>query len=284
MDLVVRDPANPRPQPSEEAIAELALSIRLRGLEQPVVVTPHPDPAARAATPFMLLHGERRYRAFRLLGRTSIPAVLRPEPMTPVERLLAQLAENDDDCRHSLPLLARACAYADAYQLSDAPDQTSFAASLGKTKSWLAHMLWIAESEGLVRSLLEEGLVTRVHTVRAFSRLPVELQSRLLERARKAAHPVTEAQVNDAFRLVSRSAEETVEDSPVARPSSPADSSPLRDEPPHDDIVSLRLTAKDLRFLLGKLGAETTGALQDLESRFSALMTRYQPSDHRSLP
>lgn len=281
LDLIVPDPNNPRPQPAEAGIGELAESIRVHGLEQPIVLTAHPDAAARGATPFMILHGERRYRAFRLLGRTSVPAVLHPRTLKPAERLIAQLAENDNDHRYGLPLLVRARTYLNAYELSGAPDQATFAASLGKTKSWLAHMAWIARAEGVVLELLDASLVTRVSTARAFSRLPPELQQRLLARARKAGHPVTDVQVAEAFRLVPAPVEAPASERPVdgttRRREAATSPAPRRTSSPSPhaaaEAIEIALTAEYLRFLLGKLDADTTGTLEELADRFSALLT-----------
>ena len=323
LDLIVPDPHNPRPQPAEAGIGELAESIRVHGLEQPIVLTAHPDPSARGAVSFMILHGERRYRAFRILGRSSIPAILHPRALKPAERLIAQLAENDDDHRYGLPLLVRARTYLNAYELSGAPDQATFAASLGKTKSWLAHMFWIARAEGLVLELLDASLVTRVSTARAFSRLPPELQQRLLARARKAGHPVTDVQITEAFRLVPAPADGPGAERPDKRAGMPgerpdaraatpgerldaraaapgvdqpspdkagraaagnagrpagevASAAPLRRSSPSsvsaDEAIQIALTAESLRFLLGKLGAETTGTLEELADRLTALL------------
>jgi ParB family chromosome partitioning protein len=281
LDLIVPDPNNPRPQ-TEAGIGELAESIGVHGLEQPIVLTAHPAAAARGATPFMILHGERRYRAFRLLGRSSIPAVLHPRVLKPAERLIAQLAENDNDHRYGLPLLVRARTYLNAYELSGAPDQTAFAASLGKTKSWLAHMFWIARAEGTVLELLDASLVTRVSTARAFSRLPAPLQQRLLARARKAGHPVTDVQVAEAFRLVPAPVETPAAERPADEPAGRAEAATLpaprrtsSSPSPQslDEAIEIALTAECLRFLLGKLGADITGTLQELADRFSALLT-----------
>jgi len=310
LDLIVPDPHNPRPQPADAGIGELAESIRVHGLEQPIVLTAHPAGAARGATPFMILHGERRYRAFRLLGRSSIPAVLHPRALKPAERLVAQLAENDNDHRYGLPLIVRARTYLNAYELSGSPDQATFAASLGKTRSWLAHMFWIARAEGIVLELLDESLLTRVSTARAFARLPPELQQRLLARARKAGHPVTDLQVAEAFRLVpapveagaarpgelpdersaslgaERSGERLADGAAksagagrVATAAAPAPRrTPASSSEPAVEAIEIALTAESLRFLLGKLGAETTGTLEELADRFSALLTSI-PSD-----
>src|SRR6476661_4327825 len=92
LDAVAPDPDQPRSSISAAELAELAESLRTHRLIQPIVVTPHPAAAARSATPYMILVGERRWRAARLAGLAAIPAIVRREEMSPADRLLAQLA------------------------------------------------------------------------------------------------------------------------------------------------------------------------------------------------
>jgi ParB family transcriptional regulator, chromosome partitioning protein len=69
------NPDQPRTDFNVTAIQELADSIKQHGIIQPIAVTKdlhYPDDP----TKFMILAGERRYRAFQLLGRETIPAVI----------------------------------------------------------------------------------------------------------------------------------------------------------------------------------------------------------------
>ncbi|MBA2659192.1 MAG: ParB/RepB/Spo0J family partition protein [Nitrosospira sp.] len=69
----------------ENTLQELAESIKVRGLLQPILLRP-------SATGYLLIAGERRYRATRLAGLEEIPAYIRD--MTDDEAEDAQLAEN----------------------------------------------------------------------------------------------------------------------------------------------------------------------------------------------
>lgn len=64
----------PRTRMDEAALAELADSIRVRGVLQPIVVRPLPGGEHE------ILAGERRWRAARLAGLERIPALVRPVP------------------------------------------------------------------------------------------------------------------------------------------------------------------------------------------------------------
>jgi len=66
----------PRHEIAQEALQELADSIRAQGVVQPVVVRPLPEDKTR----FELIAGERRWRATQLAGLHEIPAVIRDVP------------------------------------------------------------------------------------------------------------------------------------------------------------------------------------------------------------
>jgi len=71
LDQIDPNPFQTRSQVNEEQLAELAASITANGVVQPVLV--RPQPGGR----FQLIAGERRWRASRLAGKTTIPAILR---------------------------------------------------------------------------------------------------------------------------------------------------------------------------------------------------------------
>ncbi|MBP1687767.1 MAG: ParB/RepB/Spo0J family partition protein [Deltaproteobacteria bacterium] len=66
------NPRQPRRHFDPNALAELAASIKARGLLQPLVVTPDGDG-------YMLMAGERRWRAAQLAGLDSVPALIRSD-------------------------------------------------------------------------------------------------------------------------------------------------------------------------------------------------------------
>ena len=71
LDLVQLNPDQPRKTFDEESIAELASSIEQHGLIQPVTVKRIPEEDA-----YLLVAGERRYRAIQKLGRKTIAAII----------------------------------------------------------------------------------------------------------------------------------------------------------------------------------------------------------------
>jgi len=73
IDDIEPNPQQPRKLFDDQALKELAASLREDGLLQPVVVTKNDEKTGR----YMLVAGERRWRASKLAGLTEIPAIVR---------------------------------------------------------------------------------------------------------------------------------------------------------------------------------------------------------------
>ncbi len=73
IELISRNPRNPRREFSAELLDDLAQSIRTHGLVQPIVVRPDPQDAGR----FEIIAGERRWRAAQQAGLSEVPVVLK---------------------------------------------------------------------------------------------------------------------------------------------------------------------------------------------------------------
>lgn len=88
LDAIDPDPDQPRSTFGEEALQELAESIRQDGVIQPIEVT------ETAAGRYLIVHGERRWRAAQLAGLITIPAVVRRRDYDEVTRFVRQVVEN----------------------------------------------------------------------------------------------------------------------------------------------------------------------------------------------
>jgi ParB family chromosome partitioning protein len=86
VELVVPNPQQPRRTFEEDALVALAESLTERGMLQPVLVRPLPGGT------YELIAGERRWRAARLAGLDSVPAMVRPHD--DAESLELALIEN----------------------------------------------------------------------------------------------------------------------------------------------------------------------------------------------
>ena len=70
-------------------IDELAASILKEGLQMPITVT-----APNANGQHTIIQGERRWRACKHAGLTHIQAIIKEEPQSEIQRIIAQLTEN----------------------------------------------------------------------------------------------------------------------------------------------------------------------------------------------
>jgi ParB family chromosome partitioning protein len=102
LDVVVANPNQPRREFGEEGLVALAESLGERGVIQPVLVRP------RTGGRFELIAGERRWRAARIAGLETIPALVRPHD----DAASIELALIENMARQDLNPVeeARACA------------------------------------------------------------------------------------------------------------------------------------------------------------------------------
>lgn len=82
------DPGNPRREFNEAELAELAASLKKHGLLQPIVVR-------KVENDYIILAGERRWRAAQLAEFISIKAIIHTESRTAANVLIAQIIENE---------------------------------------------------------------------------------------------------------------------------------------------------------------------------------------------
>lgn len=165
VDRVVRNPHQPRSRFDEGETAELAASIQLHGVLQPIVVR------ASADGGYELIAGERRLRAARIAGLTHIPAVVRES--ADGEQLELALVENLQ--RQDLNAIEEAAAYReliDQFALS----HEEVARKVGKSRVAVSNALRLLELTPEVREAVADGRITEGHG-RALAALTVpELQ------------------------------------------------------------------------------------------------------------
>lgn len=159
IDQINKNPYQPRKTFDDEAIAELASSIRQVGLIQPLVVR-------RRGEGYELVAGERRLRACKLLGMKEAPCLLE-ESMMDEDSALVALIENLQ--RENLHYLEEAECYAsllENYSLT----QEQLAERLGKSQSAVANKLRILKLPPEVKEAMTEARMTERHA-RALLRL-----------------------------------------------------------------------------------------------------------------
>ena len=148
------DPDQPRTGVSEEPLSELADSIKSVGIIQPLVLRVHPTGARK----YMLVAGERRWRAGQLAGVTDAPAIVRHYESTKLRYV--QAIENLQREDLSPPDAVRAIV---ALIAVDGVDAT--AKNLGKNRSWISKLVTISEAQGATKQVLEQQLASDIETI-----------------------------------------------------------------------------------------------------------------------
>ena len=144
------NPAQPRTEFSPEALEELAQSIRVHGILQPLSVR-------KADTHYELIAGERRYRAAQIAGLREIPCIVMR--MTDRESSLTALLENLQ--RQDLNYMEEAKAYS-ALMTRFSLSQEQVAKAVGKSQSAVANTLrLLRHSAPVLQKLLEHDLTQR---------------------------------------------------------------------------------------------------------------------------
>ena len=159
----------PRKDFDDEALQQLADSIREHGLIQPLVVRP------LAGGGYQLIAGERRWRASRMAGLTEVPVVI----MDIDDQKSMELALIENLQREDLNAIEEAAGYQqlmDAYHMT----QAEVSKSVGKSRSAVANTLRLLNLPKTVQTWVKEGELTSGH---ARALLSLEEESKILEAA-----------------------------------------------------------------------------------------------------
>ena len=141
----------PRKNFDQEALEELAESIKEYGLIQPIVVT-------KKDGYYGIVAGERRWRASKIAGLTEIPAIIREDN----ERINSEISLIENMQREDLNPYEKALGVRtliDNYGLS----QEEVAKKLGKGRSTIANIVRILNLEPRVLEMAKEGKLTEGH-------------------------------------------------------------------------------------------------------------------------
>ncbi|EAR11229.1 ParB/RepB/Spo0J family partition protein [Reinekea blandensis] len=136
----------PRRDMSDEALEELATSIRAQGIMQPVVVRPIGPQS------YELIAGERRWRASQLVGLETIPAVIRDVPDE--DAIAMALIENIQ--RENLNPIEEAMAL-QRLQKEFELTQAEVAEAVGKSRVTVTNLLRLMTLEPDTKKMLEHG-------------------------------------------------------------------------------------------------------------------------------
>jgi ParB family chromosome partitioning protein len=187
IDLIEPSPYQPRTTFREEALDELARSIRASGIIQPLVLRP-------IGNRFQLIAGERRWRAAQRAGLTKVSSIVRHVP----DELALEMTLVENIQREDLNAMEQARAFErlmDEFQLT----QETVAERTGKDRATVANSIRLLKLETTIQEWIEEGKLTAGHG-RALLAVP-ESQLRMRYAQRAARGGLTVRQIE---RLASR--------------------------------------------------------------------------------
>jgi ParB family chromosome partitioning protein len=146
-----RNPDQPRMQFGEDALTELADSIRERGVLQPILLRPNGDG-------YMIVAGERRWRAAQRAQLHTIPAIVRDID----ESTIAELALIENIQREDLNPLEEAEGYKQLIK-KHGHTQDAVAQLVHKSRSHVANLLRLLDLPEFVRQSLLKGDISMGH-------------------------------------------------------------------------------------------------------------------------
>lgn len=153
VDLIDRNADQPRRYFDQAALAELAASIKENGILQPITVRPADDDHDGDGQ-YVIVMGERRWRASKAAGLKTIPAIVRDD-LDPMEAFVLAVSENIN--REDMTILEEAGAFADLRAAGWGSVQ--IAKRFGKTEThvnWRLGLLTLCEEVG---KLVNEGKI-----------------------------------------------------------------------------------------------------------------------------
>ncbi|MBX3663012.1 MAG: ParB/RepB/Spo0J family partition protein [Burkholderiales bacterium] len=172
----------PRTRMDQEALDALAASIKAQGVMQPIMVRPVGDGKHE------IIAGERRWRAARIAGLSTVPVLVRAVPDQ--QALAVALIENIQ--REDLNALEEAVGIERLIK-EFALTHQAVAEAIGKSRAAVSNLLRLLELAPPVKTLLAEGRIEMGHA-RALLALPVERQIALAREAAEAGWSVREVE------------------------------------------------------------------------------------------
>ncbi len=183
------NPYQPRKTFNEESLKELAESIKEHGVIQPIIVK-------KSIKDYEIVAGERRYRASRLAGKETIPAIIKDF----TDEQMMEIAVLENLQREDLNSIEEALGF-EMLMKNLNLTQEALAKKVGKSRSYITNMLGLLTLPTNVKELVKEGKISTSHA-RTLSKL--EDKEKIEELANKI--------VNENLNV--RELEQTTKESP----------------------------------------------------------------------
>lgn len=156
LDHIDEDPGQPRsaanPGFTAHSLAELADSIRLRGVKTPIAVCHHPDWPGR----YIISHGARRYRASRLAHLATIPGFI-DDDYSVTDQVVENLQRNELTAREIANYIGR--------ELSNGLKRGQIASNISKSPAFVTQHAALLDLPEPIALAFTQGRVRDVTTV-----------------------------------------------------------------------------------------------------------------------
>lgn len=172
LEKIYANPNQPRKAFDHGALKELADSITVHGVITPIVLN-------RDGDRYMIIAGERRFRASKLAGKKTIPAIIRDYD----ERQIKEISLIENLQREDLNPIEAAVAMQQLmkdYNMT----QEELSTRIGKSRSAIANTLRLLTLSSVVIRLVESNKLSAGHA-RALVTLPTEVQENIANKAVK---------------------------------------------------------------------------------------------------
>ena len=174
-------PYQPRKSMDDDALRELADSIKVQGLIQPIVVR---EANSNAKVKYEIIAGERRWKASKMAGLKTVPVVIRnvDEQTAMAMALIENLQRENLNSHEEAEGLARLI---EEHKLT----HSDAAKLLGKSRAAVSNLLRLLTAPNVIQGLLKKGELEQGH-VRAMLGLPIDQQLKLSSHIKEKGHSV----------------------------------------------------------------------------------------------
>ena len=189
IEKIFRDETQPRKEFDKVKIDELAQSIKKNGLIQPIILVKRNDDN------FIIVAGERRWRAAQIANLKTLPSLLIPDDLDKDE---ISLIENIQ--RENLKISEEANAYQRLINKNNYTHE-NLANIVGKSRSHITNLLRLLTLDKYFLSLLNNGKISMGHARALIGKTPRDFDEKTLSQIAKGKLSVRDLEKNKKIKL-----------------------------------------------------------------------------------
>ena len=189
IEKIFRDETQPRKEFDKDKIDELAQSIKKNGLIQPIILVKRNDDN------FMIVAGERRWRAAQIANLKTLPSLLIPDDLDKDE---ISLIENIQ--RENLKISEEASAYQRLINKNNYTHE-NLANIVGKSRSHVTNLLRLLTLDKYFLNLLNNGNISMGHARALIGKTPGDFDEKTLSQIEKGKFSVRDLEKSKKIKL-----------------------------------------------------------------------------------